>query len=138
MRKLYGEFDRSDWLRVGHLDESQVPESIILHGEDENVLENIADWEATFEGVIVRPRWNMIVGNWKGKRIGFANVCWAPMTALVVHKFAMMGTKRFIQIGYCGGLSRNLNYGEILVVKNAVGEDGISSEYILEGSELSS
>lgn len=98
MRKLYGEFTKEDWLRVSGMTANDVPDAIILHGEDGNVAENIAEWESSFDAIASRPRWNMFVGNKGKKKIGFANVIWAPMTALVVHKFALMGTKRFIQI----------------------------------------
>ncbi len=129
MKKLYGDFDKNDWLRVSQMKESDVPETIILHGEDGNITENIAEWEPAFESILCRPRWNMIVGVRNGKKVGFVNVCWAPMAALIVHKFAVMGTKRFIQIGYCGGLSEKLKYGEILLVQAAKAEDGVSNQY---------
>lgn len=85
-----------------------------------------------------RPRWNMFVGSIKNKKIGFVNVCWAPMAALVVHKFAAMGTKRFIQIGYCGGLTPSLKYGEVLVVSSAKSEDGVATQYFPNENEFSS
>lgn len=71
----------------------------------------------------------MVVGNKGKKKIGFVRVIWAPMTALIVHKFALMGTKRFVQIGYCGGLILELKYGEVLVVAEALSEDGVTSQY---------
>jgi purine-nucleoside phosphorylase len=138
MKKLYGEFDRNDWLRVSQMTEDQVPHTIILHGEDGNIVENIAEWEPAFEAILSRPRWNMFVGSRKNKRIGFVNVCWAPMAALVVHKFAAMGTKRFIQIGYCGGLTPSLKYGEVLIVSSAKSEDGVSTQYFPTENEFSS
>lgn len=134
MKKLYGDFGKNDWLRVSQMKESDVPETIILHGEDGNIAENIAEWEPAFESILSRPRWNMFIGARKNKKIGFVNVCWAPMAALIVHKFAVMGTKRFIQIGYCGGLSEKLKYGEILVVQSAKAEDGVSNQYFPEQS----
>lgn len=128
-KKIYGDFDKNDWLQISNMTEADVPETIILHGEDGNVAENIAEWEPAFDSILSRPRWNMIIGQKNLKTIGFANVIWAPMVALVVHKFAMMGTRRFIQIGYCGGLSTELKYGDILLVESAKAEDGVSSQY---------
>lgn len=130
MKKLYGEFNKFDWLRVSQMKESDIPETVILHGEDGNINDNIAEWEPAFDSILCRPRWNMFVGTRKNKKIGFVNVCWAPMAALIVHKFAVMGTTRFIQIGYCGGLSKGLKYGEILIVQEAKAEDGVSNQYI--------
>lgn len=119
MKKIYGDFNKQDWLQISNMTEADVPETIILHGEDGNISENIEEWEPAFESVLSRPRWSMFIGKKKNKIVGFANVIWAPMAALVVHKFAMMGTKRFIQIGYCGGLSPDLKYGDILLVRSA-------------------
>lgn len=138
MKKLYGDFDKSDWLRVSNMNASDVPETIILHGEDGNFAENIAEWEPAFESILLRPRWNMFVGARRNKKIGVVNVCWAPMAALIVHKFAIMGTKRFIQTGYCGGLVPDLKYGEILVVTSAKAEDGVSNQYFSDRSEFAS
>lgn len=129
MKKLYGEFNQQDWLQASKMTLDQVPESIILHGEDGNIFENISEWEPVFDSIISRPRWNMIIGKKKNKVIGFTNVIWAPMTALIVHRFAMMGTKKFIQIGYCGGLKSELAYGDILLVDKAYSEDGVSNQY---------
>lgn len=130
MTKLYGDFEKADWLRVSQIKEEEIPHTIILHGEDGNIVENIAEWEPSFDGVICRPQWNMIIGKKSNRHIGFVNVCWAPMAALIVHKYAMLGTQRFIQIGYCGGLSKELRYGDILIVSRAKGEDGVSSAYL--------
>jgi len=138
MRKLYGDFDKEDWLRASQMTEDQVPSTIILHGEDGNIAENIAEWEPAFEAILSRPRWNMFIGSRKNKRIGFVNVCWAPMAALVVHKFAAMGTRRFIQIGYCGGLTADLKYGEVLVAHSARAEDGVASQYFPNKSVFAS
>jgi purine-nucleoside phosphorylase len=130
MKKLYGDFTKEDWLRTSQMTEDEVPHTVILHGEDGNITENIAEWEPSFESILKRPRWNMFIGNRAGKRIGFVNVCWAPMAALIVHKFAAMGTKRFIQIGYCGGLISDLKYGELVLVTSAKAEDGVANQYI--------
>lgn len=135
MKKLYGDFDKNDWMRVSGLSENEIPHMIVLHGEDGSIEQNIAYWENSFENIISRPRWNMVIGKMHGQPIGFVNVCWAPMAALIVHKFAAMGTKRFIQTGYCGGLSKDLQYAEIVVASAVWGDDGVSDQY-LPGKKL--
>jgi purine-nucleoside phosphorylase len=60
------------------------------------------------------------------------------MAALVVHKFAAMGTRRFILIGYCGGLVPDLLYGEILIVTSAKSEDGVATQYYPGQNEFNS
>ena len=69
------------------LSEEEIPHTINLHGEDGNVAENIAELEPAFESVLCRPRWNMFVGQKFERRIGFVDVIWAPMAALIVQYF---------------------------------------------------
>ena len=129
MTKLYGDFDRQDWLRVKGLEHNEVPQTLILHGEDGSIMENLADWETRLAPITHRPRWNMIVGSHQGVTVGFANVCWAPMAAIIAHQFCIMGTELVIQTGYFGGLDPTFRYGDILIVSEATGEDGVSSQY---------
>jgi len=52
------------------------------------------------------------------------------MAAAITHQFAAIGTNVFIQTGYFGGLSSQLDYGAILIVTEAKMEDGVSNAYI--------
>jgi len=38
--------------------------------------------------------------------------------------------------GYCGGLTANLKYGEVLIVQSAMSEDGVSDQYFPDQSEF--
>ncbi|WP_256376317.1 nucleoside phosphorylase [Solibacillus sp. R5-41] len=62
--------------------------------------------------------------------MGFANVYGGPSAALITHQFASAGTNQFIQTGYCGGLTLEINYGDILIVSEAEMQDGTSHWYI--------
>ncbi|WP_010095522.1 purine or other phosphorylase family 1 [Ornithinibacillus scapharcae] len=63
--------------------------------------------------------WNTVIGNYDGKRIGFANVYGGPSAAVTAHRYAVLGTENFIQTGYFGGLSHEVQYGDILIVTGA-------------------
>jgi purine-nucleoside phosphorylase len=129
MKRLYGEFTRDDWLAAKRLSADDIPDTLILHGEDCEASGNIDWWEKSLQGPCLRPRWNMTLGRYNGRKVGLINTYWAPMTAMVVHQYCAMGTQRIIQIGYCGGLSHNLKYGQILIVSGAEGDDGVSAKY---------
>ena len=52
------------------------------------------------------------------------------MAAAITHQFAAIGTNVFIQTGYFGGLSSQLDYSAILIVTEAKMEDGVTNAYI--------
>ncbi|MDA9189582.1 uridine phosphorylase [bacterium] len=127
--KLYGEYNKKDWLESLKLSEEDVPDTLILHGEQTNdVLEKLDDWAVALKSK-KRLRWNIILGEYNGKKIAYAIVTLAPDAASIAYIFGMLGTKRFIQTGYCGGLSKQIEYGEILLGKSVESEDGISQFY---------
>jgi uridine phosphorylase len=71
-----------------------------------------------------------IVGKYNERNIGFANVYGGPMAANIVHQFASAGTNLFIQTGYCGGLSFDVKYGDIVIVTEVEMQDGVSHWYL--------
>lgn len=135
MKKLYGEFNREDWLKAIDLRQSDIPESFIIHGEWE-YGENINIWKEIFQNKVISPKWNTIIGEYKNEKIGFSNVFWAPVAGLIVHQFSIMGTKKFIQTGYMGGLSNSIKYGDIFIVTEAKMLDGVSQWYWPERSTI--
>ncbi|MDV2686063.1 uridine phosphorylase [Alkalihalophilus lindianensis] len=127
--KLYGEFSKQDWLHVFGIEEDKVPASFIIHGEWEHT-ENIILWKHTLENEMWLPKWNTVVGSYEGTSIGFANVYGSPMASTITHQFASIGTESFIQTGYFGGLTQDMKYGDILIVNEALMQDGVSHWYL--------
>ncbi|GGE63371.1 uridine phosphorylase [Priestia taiwanensis] len=107
--KLYGDFTQQDWLRVFGVDAHEIPSSFIVHGEWKHE-ENLQLWSEVLKEEKWLPKWNTIVGSYQDRNVGFANV--------------------FIQTGYCGGLSFEVKYGDILIVKEAEMQDGVSHCYL--------
>ena len=54
----------------------------------------------------------------------------SPIAATITHQFASAGTNVFIQTGYFGGLSFDVDYGDILIVSEAEMQDGVSPWYL--------
>lgn len=127
--KLYGDFTKEDWLEALHINEDSIPESFILHGEYEHEW-NLSTWKELLHHEQWIPSWNTIVGMYKQHRLGFANVFGGPIAAAVAHRFAVLGTEKFIQTGYFGGLSHDVQYGDIFIVTAAEMEDGVSHWYL--------
>ncbi|MCX7966317.1 MAG: nucleoside phosphorylase [Syntrophorhabdaceae bacterium] len=71
----------------------------------------------------------------KGKGTIFTkSVIGGPNIAAIVEEFSCFGVKEFIMWGYCGGINRNLKFGDVILTRGAIREDGVSYHY-LEDSE---
>lgn len=53
-----------------------------------------------------------------------------PNIAAVVEELSSFGVKEFIIWGYCGGIGKTVNLGDIIVAEGALREDGVSHHYI--------
>ncbi len=49
-----------------------------------------------------------------------------PSAAIVIAELADLGARRLVRVGTCGALDRALSLGELLVVREALSEDGTS------------
>ncbi|AEN90483.1 Purine or other phosphorylase family 1 [Priestia megaterium WSH-002] len=97
--KLYGDFEKEDWLNVLKLSEKELPNAFIIHGEW-GFQDNISLWKEILSTNVHMPKWNTVIGKFKNRNIGFANVYGSPMASNIVHQFAGSGTDLFIQTGY--------------------------------------
>lgn len=127
--KLYGDFKKQDWMEAIKMEEKSIPSSFILHGELEHEW-NIATWRKILSGARWFPNLNVLIGDYGENRLGFSNVYGGSQVSIVAHRFAAMGTDKFIQTGYFGGLSNQVKPGDIFIVTGAYMEDGISHWYL--------
>ncbi|MFD2042968.1 nucleoside phosphorylase [Ornithinibacillus salinisoli] len=127
--KLYGEFTKEDWIKTLKIEEENIPNTFILHGEWEHEW-NMDTWKNILVNEQWLPTWNTVIGEYNNRPLGFANVFGGPLASMIAHRFAIVGTKNFIQTGYYGGLSRNIQYGDILIATSAYMEDGVSQWYL--------
>lgn len=127
--KLYGDFTRQDWVQMFGVNQNQIPLSFIIHGEW-NHDNNLKIWKEILKEEVWIPKWNTVIGKYKGTNIGFANVFGGPMATTIAHQFGSAGTELFIQTGYFGGLSHDVKYGDIFIVTQAEMQDGVSHWYL--------
>jgi len=52
-----------------------------------------------------------------------------PNISALVEELAAFGTGEFVLWGYCGGIDPSLAIGDVLITKDALREDGVSSHY---------
>jgi len=53
-----------------------------------------------------------------------------PNIAAIVEEFSDFGVREFILWGYCGGIKKDLTFGDIILATGALREDGTSYHYI--------
>jgi uridine phosphorylase len=81
----------------------------------------------------VAPLWR---GSWGGEPLVLVNPgMGAPAAAIVADKLHASGVDTIVGIGFAGILHPLLSSGDILVVERAIGEDGASRCYALDGDE---
>lgn len=108
----------------------EIPENIFLCGDPARVDQISSCWEETQIVCQVRE-YRVISGKFDGVSMAAASTgIGAPSTAILVEELAKLGAKRLIRIGNSGGLSPDLNIGELVVTTGCVRDDGTSTSYV--------
>lgn len=131
MSPLFGDFTAKDWSEVFSIPSAAVPQALIVHGEVGHE-HNLARWAEILGPNILRPQWNMLLGEYDDKKLGFANVLGGPMAAMAAHPCCVMGTELMIQTGYFGGLSESVDYGQVFIVDRVKASCGTATCYGFE------
>jgi uridine phosphorylase len=81
-----------------------------------------------------------LVGAWSGFRriyhldgsqtVAVCSSFGGPNISALVEEFAAFGVREFVIWGYCGGIDPSLVIGDIIISKDALREDGVSSHYM--------
>lgn len=71
---------------------------------------------------------------WNGELLGkTVTVCstgiGGPSTAIAVEELAACGAHTMIRVGTCGGISLDVEYGDVVIASGAVRQEGTSHEY---------
>ena len=70
-------------------------------------------------------------GAYEGKPVSVqATGMGTPTSAIVIEELVMLGVKRFLRVGTCGGLRTDLQIGDLVVALSAVSADGASRHYV--------
>lgn len=125
---------RDEWLLAIGMSSDEVPEKIILEG---------TWWHK--ERYPVRLEYltkvrelkfpDMYLGEYEGSTIMFCCAYGAPRAVEPVHIFGVLGTKKVIQIGSCGGLQPDVQTGDIVIPTTSHVGEGASQYY---GQSISS
>jgi purine-nucleoside phosphorylase len=131
------ELTKADWLRILDFPASRIPDVVIVRGTRnfrsqykamlpyfENVLE-----VGTPNGILE----DVLIGEVRGRSVGFACAYGSPMASEVVHLFGVLGTRAVIQIGNCGALADDFLAGDLIVADRAFCGEGAAQYYKTDG-----
>src|SRR5262245_42395961 len=131
------ELKKADWLNILGLPESRVPAALIVRGT-RNFRAKYRAMRPHFENVVELGTPNgiledVLVGDVRGRPVGFACVYGAPMASEVVHVFGALGTRAVIQVGNCGALADGFAAGDLFVAERAYCGEGAARYYKPDG-----
>jgi purine-nucleoside phosphorylase len=135
------ELTQADWLRILELPPSRVPGVVILRGT-RNFRRQYEAMQPYFENVLELGTPNgiledVLIGEVRGRSVGFACVYGSPMASEVVHVFGVLGTRAVIQIGNCGALANDFLAGDLFLAERAFCGEGAAQYYKPDGKWVS-
>jgi DeoD family purine-nucleoside phosphorylase len=72
-------------------------------------------------------------GSWEGKPVSVqATGMGCPSAAIVIEELVMLGCKKLLRVGTCGGLQPHHALGDMIVALSAVPQDGTTLTYVDE------
>ncbi len=129
--------NQADWLSWLELDLEQVPQALILRGT-RNLKRHYQAHRAHFADVVEVGSPNglfedVFIGRRGAVRVAYASVYGAPMASEITHVFGVLGTRLVVQTGCCGGLSDELETGDLFLAQKAHPGEGAAQYYQAEG-----
>jgi purine-nucleoside phosphorylase len=124
---------RADWLNILGLPEERIPAVLIVRGT-RNFRSRYLEMLPYFDNVLEVGTPNgvtedVLIGDVRGRPVGFACAYGASLASEVVHIFGVLGTRAVIQIGNCGALADDFGAGDLFVAERAYCGEGAARYY---------
>jgi uridine phosphorylase len=120
----------SDAQPITGLRPGDVAEHVFLCGDPGRVPRIAASWSEAREVCRLRE-YVVVTGEKEGVRLSAASTgIGAPSTAILLEEFAKLGVHTLMRVGNSGGLSPDLELGDLVVTTGAVRDDGTSRSYV--------
>ena len=124
---------REEWIGFLGIDPRRIPRALILRGT-RNLKRHYAGHAAHFDDIVEMGSPNALfedvfIGRRNGVEIAYASVYGPAMASEIAHLFGVLGTKRVIQSGVCGGLADGMEAGDLVIPRAAGCGDGASACY---------
>lgn len=129
---MYRELSAEDHRRILGLEESAVPDALLLVGIFA-VHEGAQRFAAYIEDAARLPHYPAWLGTLRGLRIAVAGCFGGPMAAMHAHTFCGAGVPVVVQLGWFGALQAGMAFGDVIVPRHAERQDGVSDWYLSKG-----
>lgn len=107
-----------------------VGEHVFLCGDPARVARIAATW-SNLKTVCEVREYRIVVGELDGVRLAAASTgIGAPSTAILIEELAKTGARTLVRVGNSGGLSPQLELGDLVITTGAVRDDGTSRSYV--------
>jgi uridine phosphorylase len=131
------ELTRDDWTCILNLQGVRIPDVLILRGT-RNLKSQYHAMLPFFDRVheIGAPNGileDVLIGEVRGRPVGFACVYGGSMASEVVHVFGVLGTRVVIQTGNCGALADGFGAGDLFIADRAYCGEGAAQYYKPDG-----
>jgi purine-nucleoside phosphorylase len=131
------ELTKEDWLRLLNFPAVRVPPVLILRGT-RNLKHQYRAMLPHFGNVLEVGTPNgimedVLIGEVRGRAVGFACVYGSSMASEVVHVFGVLGTRAVLQVGNCGVLAEDLGAGDLFIAERAYCGEGAAQYYKPDG-----
>lgn len=121
----------SDAQPITGLVPGQTAPFVFLCGDPARVERIAADWKDAREVCRVRE-YRVVTGEREGVPLTAASTgIGAPSTAILLEELVKLGAHTFVRIGNSGGLSPDLELGDLVVTTGSVRDDGTSRSYVV-------
>jgi uridine phosphorylase len=121
----------SDAQPITGLRPGEIAPYVFLCGDPARVPRIAGGWKQVRE-VCNRREYRVVTGEADGVPMTAASTgIGAPSTAILFEELAKLGSHTFIRVGNSGGLSPQLQLGELVISTGAVRDDGTSRSYVV-------
>jgi len=129
---MYRELTAADHRRVLGIEESHVPDVLLLVG-----LFSIESGAGRFAAYLEDPTrlegYPGYVCGYHGLQVAVAACFGGPMAAVHAHTWLSAGTPAVVQLGWYGALQAGTSLGDVIVPRHAERQDGVSDWYLSKG-----
>jgi uridine phosphorylase len=109
----------------------ELGQNVFICGDPARVERISASWSGLREEASIRE-YRMVRGELEGVTLAAASTgIGAPSTAILLEELAKVGVRTVIRIGNSGGLSPELELGDLVITTGAVRDDGTSRSYVI-------
>lgn len=109
----------------------EIPELVLLPGDPDRA-KMIAEYFFENPEEIARNReyWSFR-GTWKDTPVAVCSTgIGCPSAAIAIEELVKVGCSKFVRVGTCGAISKNLRAGDLVIFTGAVRNDGTSRQYV--------